>query len=148
MSTSDTPAPAARPRRNYRRLVMALVIFVCGALVGAGGALIVVRGVVLHGIHNPEDATEWIVRGMGRRLDLTPEQREGVSNIFHQHLRALESIRSDVRPRVDARLEAMRDEIAALLNEKQAAQWKRNFDTMRKRWTPFALVPDAKPDPR
>ncbi len=145
--SAPKPTPAApRPRRKYLRVVLALAIFLSGAVAGAGGTVLALRGIVLHGLHHPEDAAAWVSNRLGHRFNLNAEGTAHVSEIITKHLRALEAIRQEFRPRIDEQLLALRDEVAAQMGEPEASRWKKNFDELRERWTP-AEVPAVAPPP-
>ena len=56
--------------------------------------------------------------------------------ILRQRQAAIHDLQVQMRPRVDAELDRLRDEVAGVLDEPQAKKWQRRFDVLRARWEP------------
>jgi Spy/CpxP family protein refolding chaperone len=59
------------------------------------------------------------MRNLERRLDLTPEQRRKIAAIRRQSWRESQSLRNELRPRVQKQMEATREKVLALLTPEQ-----------------------------
>ena len=137
MNTVDDVAATARPRAVRGRLFLAgTAIFVCGLLLGAAGALFFVRYRILHALRHPEEAPARITAHIRRKLELTPHQAEEVERVVLRRQRALQEIRREVQPRVEAELDRAEQEIAALLTPVQKAKWREWFKRVRTTWIP------------
>ncbi len=153
--TAAVPVPEAgrvRPRR-VTSILLGLVIFGSGVLVGAGAAVLTIHAVVTHRFQHPEDAFVKIVERIDRDLHLTPEQRKKVEDVISKKQREFFALISEGQPKMEAHLQSVRNEVAAVLDEKQAAMWKEQFDTMHSSlMPPFLPPPDhfgsPPPEPR
>ncbi|MCP4594024.1 MAG: hypothetical protein GY842_25100 [bacterium] len=137
VDSSSIGRPAGKRRR--RRLLhglLALVIFVAGAI--TGGAVTV--GFLKHHVHqiltHPDEAAEHVASRLRSRLDLTDLQFEQVRSILLRRHAELEDIRREVFPRVRSELDAAHGEIAAVLNEQQREQWADHYDYVIRTWFP------------
>ncbi len=133
--TPQSPAslPAA-PRRRWRSLLLALLIFVSGLIVGGGLTLIRVRHGALWAIHHPEEAPPRIAAHLRWKLGLSDEQTEQVEQIVRKRQQALQAIRREVQPRVTAELDRVEAEISGMLNDAQRAKWHKLFTQLRSTW--------------
>lgn len=146
-ATSPEPAapPARRPRRRWLWALLGLLVFALGAVLGAAGALLVVRARVLHALRQPDELPQRITGRLRRKLDLTDEQAEQVRAILERRYAELARIRRFAQPRVEAQLEWVRKEVADVLTPDQAARWRERFDRFRRVWIP-PLPPRPSPD--
>jgi hypothetical protein len=138
--------PVARPRRRRRwwvSLLLAVGIFGSGFAVGGATALIVAKDRFLHMLHHPEEAPAKITARLRCKLDLTDEQAAQVEAILRRHQEAFEAIRADVQPRVEAELDGVEKDIAAVLDDSQRAQWHQRFTELRETWMPPPPKPPA-----
>lgn len=62
---------------------------------------------------------------LGRRLDLTPVQRESVRAVFVRHHEEMQAIWGTVRPRLDSLRTVVRTEVNAQLTPDQQARYAR-----------------------
>ena len=95
------------PRRRWLTVVLSLLIFAAGFVVGGGTAVITVLRTVRQNIHHPERAPARITARLRRRLDLSDEQTRKVQAIVEHRQLALMEIRRQVQPRVMAELEKL-----------------------------------------
>jgi len=139
-----TPVPQPelpRPRRRWLRTTLfGMSILICGMVIGSGLTLRVLWVQLTEAIQNPDQMPERITHRMTRVLDLTEEQALEVRAILNREYYALESLRAEIAPRVQAELDKTRDEIVAVLDPDQARRWLKRFEFLRKRWTPPAAA--------
>src|ERR1051326_2923658 len=114
-------------RRRWVSWLLAIVIFFAGAAVGSGLAVVIVVRKVQYAIQHPEAARARLVSHLQRRLGLNAAQTSQVQQIMTRRQRALQEIRRDVQPRVEAQFDGMRDEIAATLDAGQREKWERMY---------------------
>ena len=127
----DTALPRAR-RRWLRTILLGIVILLCGMVIGGALTLHFRWPRLLLARHSWERMPEHIVERMRSELDLTAEQQREIEEILAKHHGAMESIRTEVEPRVEAQLDSMRREIDAVLTPEQAARWSEHFERMRR----------------
>jgi hypothetical protein len=120
------------------------VIFLSGALAGGALTLAVTRRAALSALRQPQLVPEHLAARMRSRLNLSPEQEAAVARILAERQAGWRAVRRSVRPQVDAELERLHDEVAALLSPEQVRAWDRWFERLRARW----LLPEEEPRPR
>jgi len=129
------PPPPARKRR-WVSIVLFALVFLCGAICGAGlTTIVVVRGAreaIRHPERRPERGAQWLAR----KLDLTRQQQEQVRKILQEQNADFVQLRREVWPRVTSRLETTEAEIAKVLSPEQQEKWRRLAQTLRERWLP------------
>jgi hypothetical protein len=128
------------PRRRWGwTLLLLLAIFVSGLAIGAVGAVVYVRHQLLTAIHSPEVMPERLTQRLRRRLSLSDEQTAKVLAILQSRQRELQKIRARAQPEVEAQLNQVAEEIAAVLNPQQREKWLTGFRQMRELWMPPLL---------
>lgn len=126
-------APVNR-RLWVRSLVLGIVILVCGGVIGS-----VVTAVAI-GHRQPPRTWRWdrlpedIAKEMRGKYDLNQEQEQRLVTVFQEHREKLSGIRAEVQPRVEAEHEALRSAVEGILTPEQAAQWRTEFEQMRRPW--------------
>ena len=137
MAQDQPVAPVIRPRRRWVWPVMlALVIFVSGVLVGGSLTFKIITSGFKRSFQDPEVSAERITNRMKRRLDLTDEQFVQVRRIILERQKAFQSMRKQVRPQLEAQIEKTRRELAAVLTPDQARKWGKRFNLFLKFWLP------------
>ena len=135
--------PPATNRRRWLTVLLALVVFVAGM---ASGAALTVRFAVHRlqfAIHHPEVAPARIAATLRRRLDLDATQTAQVEKILAKRQVEITAIRRKLQPEIKRQLDAVRDEVAAVLTESQRERWQELFDQFQERWLP-PPPPDAR----
>jgi len=128
---------AAAPGR-WRSVLLALVIFVSGAVAGAAVTVVTLRHKAQTAIRNPEKVPAQLAAKISERLRLDPAQEAAVRKILAGHQAALSGIRRGASPQVQAEIDELQREVAAVLTPQQAARWNRWVEQRRKRWLPGA----------
>jgi len=145
MSASPTPLPSpapARPRRRWLKILLVLLVFFAGAVVGAGLGVVAVVHRVRMFIEHPERTPAMFTERLKKRLDLTDAQADQVLHILESHEKQLEAIRVEVRPQVEAQLAGARREISALLDDHQRLLWDEMYERLHR-----SLLPPLPPGP-
>jgi hypothetical protein len=128
----DNPLP--RPRRRWMRTVLlGVVILLCGMVIGGALTLHFRWPRLLLARHAWERMPEHIADRMRGELELTEEQQREIERILARHHGAMESIRTEVQPRVEAQIDSMRREVEAVLTLEQANRWSEHFERMQRR---------------
>jgi len=135
-ATEPTATPTRPKRRRWLSVLLSLVIFFSGLIVGTGGTLIVIRNVALQRIHHPETVPDRIARQLRRKLRLDDEQTDQVRQIVAERQLAFQKIRRDVQPQIEAELDIARQQIGEVLDDDQREKWEAHFDHLRKTWLP------------
>ncbi len=137
METEKPKEAFAKPRR--RRLwtiLLALIIFICGVLVGGGLSFKIVTAGYKRAFQDPDFLAEKITRRMERRLDLNSEQVRQVREIILEQQKEFQSLHKEVRPRLDSQIEKTRKELAKVLTREQAQKWEKTFARIQRFWLP------------
>jgi hypothetical protein len=137
MAQDQPIAPITRPRRRWIwTILLALVIFISGVLVGGGVTFKVITNGFKRSFQDPAVSAERITHRMKRRLDLTDEQTVQVRRIFLEQQKEIQSLRRQIRPQLEAQFEKTRRELAAVLTPEQARKWEKRFARFLKFWLP------------
>jgi len=150
LGPSSRAGLASRPRRRAARwpqFLMALVIFVCGAVLGGSGALILEKKIILHSLQHPEEFPAKLAGQMQDKLDLTDEQTERILEILTHRQKRLQRLQREVQPRFEAEFEAVQAEIDQVLDPEQAETYNAWFQQVKKAWTPPLPEDDLPPAP-
>ena len=150
---SDKATGSQGPRRRAnRRVITALllaIIFVSGALVGAG-LTVVYRS---HRRSTPRRSTEQIrdrlTRRIAERLDLSEQQTESTRGIIEQRLVHLKELRRQVQPQMEAQAAILHSKLELVLDDRQKALWDELYAELFARWfqDPVTTQPGTAPAP-
>lgn len=137
--TPPTPIPPpAQPghRRTGRgrAILLSVVIFLCGAIVGGVGAMALLHRTLIKGRPHPEHAPALAGRHLQRKLDLTDEQAEEVRAILKRRFAALRTIRDRTHPHIQGEMTLLEDQVAEVLDERQAKEWRTMCSRFRHRF--------------
>lgn len=129
-----TPIPSlAIPRARWRELLLPLAILVLGIVIGASGTIVFGRGLLLQRFLRPADAIPGdVIQRVGDELRITPEERSKLQGIFEEHMRKVETIRVEGRASVSKELDSLREEVADVLGDERAEQWRARFEEARR----------------
>jgi hypothetical protein len=140
--------PGALPRRWLRlgiRLLLFLVIFLSGGVVGVGTTLLVLRHSFLVTVNNPDRVPGYLAAHLRRKLDLTEQQTAQVEDIFRRRQVVLQGIRRRVQPEIEVQLDQVEKEISNVLDDQQRPKWQQDFRELRRTWIPPLPPPAAAP---
>lgn len=107
-----------------RAVVLLLATFVLGAAAGAA--------LTAYASHAPpprQGRSAWYLDHLTRNLHLTPVQRDSVKAVLARYTPAMDSLMSEIRPRLDTVRSAMRAEINGFLDPRQ----QKEYDAMRQK---------------
>lgn len=138
---------------RWKSVALALAIFLSGAVAGAGISIHVARRAARTALEQRVEAPQRLAAHMRRRLDLTAAQEAAVARVLEERRAAWISIREDLRPRIDAELGRLHDDVGAVLDDRQRAAWTRWFERRRGGWLPRRpdlglRPPPPRPPPR
>jgi hypothetical protein len=125
-----------RKRRRWLKVVLGLVILLCGFVLGSGVTALFIHKGIRSVMDNPDRVAKKITKRLSWSLGLSDEQSAKVKEILIKRQRAVQKIFMEAWPQVNRQLDLTDKEVTEVLNPKQAAKWKRKFNSMRKRWSP------------
>ncbi|MCP4643920.1 MAG: hypothetical protein GY851_25985 [bacterium] len=141
MSESSAPRPSRRRKRHWlKTAVLALVIFLCGAVAGGGVTSHMIWSRMRDAFKDPSAIPTRIAGHMQRKLDLTDDQRDEIEAIFRSTGEELMALREEVEPRLADHFRKARDEVKAVLTPEQAEKWEKEFGERRKHWFPHLPI--------
>ncbi|MCC6143939.1 MAG: hypothetical protein IT368_09045 [Candidatus Hydrogenedentes bacterium] len=133
--TPVTPMNHRLRRRRWLSIFLGAIILTCGMVIGSVITVSYLWNRVLDHIQNPDQIPARITERLERRLDLTADQAQAIQEILTERQNGLLAIRAQVYPQVQAELNRARDEVAAVLNDAQADQWRKMFENLRHKLT-------------
>lgn len=133
----SVPLPKPEPRR-WPRVVLMVVIFLSGTVVGGVVARIVTREQILAMLKHPERVPDRILPHLRTSLGLTSEQAQRVNEIVRRRHATMESLRARSYPGLLVEFHAMRDEVKEVLSSEQQARWTRLSESIERRYLPDA----------
>ena len=109
-----------------RAAVLLLSTFVLG--IGTGAGFMAYR---MRTLQPPpaQGRAAWYLDNLKRNLDLTPVQQDSVKAVLDRYTPAMDSLMSEIRPRLDTVRTAMRAEIAQFLDPRQ----QKEYEAMRQK---------------
>jgi hypothetical protein len=107
-----------------RAVVLLLVTFVLGA---AAGAALTAYGWPTPA--PPQGRSAWYLDHLTRSLHLTQVQQDSVKAVLARYAPAMDSLMSEIRPRLDTVRSAMRAEISGFLDPRQ----QKEYEAMRQK---------------
>jgi uncharacterized membrane protein len=143
MSTiTGEPAPVPVPPRRSRSwliVLMCLLIFCFGGVVGAGILVIHVGRQAKDALDHPDLLPERAARRLKQRLDLSDDQERQVQEIVRKHYPVIQQARENFIQVIDPELDAIETEIAALLAPDRARRFQERFEIFRDEMLPRRL---------
>jgi len=113
-----------------------IIIFLAGTGTGVAGTVYFLVHRLEYVIHHPENVPRRLTNYLSRNLKLSDAQATQVKSILINRQAALLNISRQVNPQVQQQLDLMREQIAAVLDEKQKQKWFGIFDRAHERWLP------------
>ncbi len=77
-----------------------------------------------------KDRQEWIIKKLSKKLELSPEQKLKVREVFEETRPQMEALRAEVAPKFDAIRKSVNRKIRPILNVDQ----QKKFDEIEARW--------------
>ena len=137
MNQSDSKPEHLSRTPARKAILFSSLILVSGIIIGAGLTLI------LTGNSNiqkslppaPEYMSSRMVKRIAEELKLPQEQREQLGPIVQKHMKVIDDIRQDARPKIMDEITQMNDEIMAILDEGQQQLWQEKMKHMKEHFT-------------
>jgi hypothetical protein len=136
MNQSDIKSAYIPTKTTLKPILFSLLILVSGIIIGAGLTLIVTGNSATQKTMppGPEYMSSRMVNRIVRELKLSPQQHELLKPIVQKHMKAMEDVRQEARPKISAEIKQMNEEIASILNDRQKEIWQDNIKRMRERF--------------
>ena len=121
--------------KNWKSLLLLVLVFFAGLAVGVVGTRIVVRHVVQGAIAHPERVQSFMERNLTRRLRLDNDQQVKLHDILTDARGQLTTLRKEFQPQAAEVLGDADKKISALLTPEQQARYdkfkERNWPALR-----------------
>jgi uncharacterized protein YneF (UPF0154 family) len=131
---NNQPVPTL-PRPSVKPVLLSFLILVSGIIIGAGLTFFLTRKIETKPMRQgPEHMSRRTVNRIVRELRLSPDQREQLSPIINEHMKAIDEIRSQARPKISKQLQDMNEQILGILNEHQKELWQERVQQMQERF--------------
>ena len=121
--------------KNWKSLLLLVLVFFAGLAVGVVGTRIVVRHVVQNAITHPERVQTFMERNLTRRLRLDNDQQVKLHDILTDARGQLTSLRKEFQPQAAEILTGADKKISALLTPEQQERYdkfkERNWPALR-----------------
>ena len=131
--TDNTQPQQIIKSSNTKPVLFSLLILLSGIIIGAGATFIVLgQSEKKEESHGPENFSHRMVKRLTRELHLTDQQQKQVEPIIKKHMKAMNEIRGEARPKIRQELEEMNDELMAVFDNTQQQIWKQRIERMQK----------------
>jgi hypothetical protein len=137
MNQSDSKSEQFSITPALKPLFLSTLILISGIVIGAGLTLIITghSNVQKSLPPAPEYMSGRMVKRIAEELKLPPEQREQLEPIVKKHMKAMDDIRQDARPKIMDEIRQMNDEIMAILDTGQQQLWQEKMKHMQEHFT-------------
>lgn len=126
--SSDSPTILLARLDRWRMAFLGLIILIAGFTLGAASAVIFLPRTISERTTGFGRSDQMMLERMVPRLGLSREQTERIAPLLRKHMQRLEEIREQGRVQIAEELEAMDEELSALLTLNQQSRWR---DLMR-----------------
>lgn len=124
-----------RPRHQRRQVLLALVVFICGILIGIG---LTSRYLWSHYAERQPSfpgLSSRITNHMIEELELDETQAQEIRAIMKRWEGEIQQIHHDTHDRFETIFAQIHTEFAEVLSEEQMARWDRRIEMMKERWS-------------
>jgi hypothetical protein len=111
--------------RNWKSVLLLVLVFLAGIAVGVVGTRAVVRRVVQQALVHPERVQSLLERNLTRRLRLDNEQQVKLHAILTDTRSQMTDLRKEFQPQAAAVLQDTDKKISALLTPDQQARYEK-----------------------
>ena len=129
-----------RSQRRWLRILMLLVIFLSGGVVGVVGGGFWMRDQMAFLIRNPQQIPDQILPKIRSELSLADDQILLVEDILRRHYATMESVRAEIYPKQLDAFKTMDAEVSRILNPDQRHKWSSILVGAEQRYLPVRPV--------
>jgi len=140
MDQQKNTADVKQPKRGsgaWRHVLLAVVIFVCGVLVGAGASVWVVHRGVMKVMGHGMPKSGVLIAHIDSQLDLTEDQEAQIEAIFEREFGVVREKRREISSELRLHFERIRDDVAEVLTDEQREVWLEEIGHAEKMFMPF-----------
>jgi len=133
--TTHSPTPDHLQKVHRRRMArFGLVILIAGIAIGAACAVIFIPRPKPFPGPDPTWGSFMMADRLERVLDLAPEQKEKIRQISKTTFDTLHKIQEEAKPKIDAQIKQMNEQISAALTDDQRQKWQRELEGFQNRF--------------
>lgn len=111
--------------KNWKSILLLILVFFAGLAVGVVGTHIVVRHVVQAAINHPERVQSFMERNLNRKLSLDNEQQVKLHGILTDARGQLTDLRKEFQPQAASVLTNADQKISAILTPDQQVRYEK-----------------------
>ncbi len=150
--SNETTGSQGPPRKANRRVITPLllvIIFISGALVGAGLTVVYRSQQPPRPRRSTEQIRDRLTHRIAERLDLSKQQTAQARGIIEQRLVELKELRRQIQPQMEAQAAILHSKLEPLLDDRQKALWDELYAELFARWfaDPVTTQPSTAPVP-
>ncbi len=119
----DSPTILLRRLHRWRMAFLGLTILIAGLVIGAAAAVLILPRTSPERSASPERGRQMMLERIMPRLGLSPEQARQIGPILQKHMQRLEEIREQGRTQIAGELDAMDEDLSAVLTPDQQQRW-------------------------
>lgn len=138
--------PIAPGGRRWRRALppwiqglVLVIVFACGMGVGATGASRYFLTRMQYYRAHPKQLAAEVSVSLAKRLDLTSEQSEKVTEIITRRHGRIEHLRQSYAPEIHHEFDLMEQEVSDVLSEDQQRRWHETAAWVRQSYLPVRI---------
>ena len=132
--STEAGSPRTAPGRGRVSLLLVIVIFVSGGLVGAGLAVIFQPQKALRVRKSPGEIRDRLTRKIAEGIGLSDQQSEQVRQIVDERMKDLQELRLELQPRMKRQAGVLHKKVAALLDDQQRPKWDKLYAELHQKW--------------
>jgi hypothetical protein len=137
MNQSDLKSEPISMMSALKPILLSLLILISGIIIGVGLTLMVTgsSSAPKKLPPGPEYMSRRMVERIVHELHLSPEQHDQLKPIVQKHMKAMDEIRQEARPKISNEIKQMNEEIAAILDERQQEIWQHKIKQIQDHFT-------------
>ena len=120
---------------RWRLAFFGTVILMAGIIIGAAVAMIINTASVADYPKGVEHINNRSLEKLKRQLQLSPEQSEQITEIFQDHMKALNAIRQKAKPQIASQMNSLYTEVRETLDDEQQQIWQKSIHQLRDNFT-------------
>lgn len=129
-------APPSRRRRPWLTVLLCVLIFLAGGVVGGGAVALHTARRFTEAVRHPEVIPERIVSRLRRPLDLDAQQELQIKAVLARRQANLLEARAAAMQQAGPEFDGIEDDVAAILRGDQVDRWHRLYEKFLAEWMP------------
>lgn len=140
VENQPTPAMPVPVRSRWKKRILIGAVALClvfsGMVIGAGAAVMHMKRFHFATAMPPQFLANRIFEGVTRHLTLDTDGKERVKAVIDSRFQAISRIRERSNGEMFSEFEGMRDDVAELLQPKDAAEWNKRMNYYLEKFAP------------